>query len=163
LPIALELFRNRVAQYRTALPADAGAENRATAFFSNPRAWEQMTPQEQGEVVQLMLELASLAADHFVAGQRDPATPVLRGTGSSLSVISSYVKNSGGQAAGLALSRVSPGTNPTEVKRLATAVSDAVRAQPPFNQTKPPTDGAAAAALTPAAGARGATTTATAP
>ncbi|HLL90777.1 MAG TPA: hypothetical protein VK324_15860 [Tepidisphaeraceae bacterium] len=137
MPLLLQLFQNRVQQYKTGVPPDAGAENKASGFFATGQVWPQMQPAQQVQAVQGISDLVTLAAAQFAAGQRDATTPVLRGTGSALAVIGSYVKNPAAASAGQALTRVTAGTRPEQVKQLAADAVAALRAQDPFTNLKP--------------------------
>jgi hypothetical protein len=126
----IDLLGFRVQQFAAGLPPTPAADTEATTFLTYQRVWNQLSAKQKGQVVSLLCNYLSLAAQH--AANMDPAdrAPLIgafqRG-GSALVVIGTALQGKEGEIAttGAAVRKV---TAQTSADGLTTRVEAACKA-----------------------------------
>lgn len=90
VPVMQELLADRVDQLAVALVDIPGAENRASFFLTDPRVFEQLTPEQKVETVQLLSDQIALLAERATGvdeSRKQRIIPVIAQTARALHVI----------------------------------------------------------------------------
>ena len=130
IPEMIRVFRIRVGSYGVAVPTDPAVDNAAAEFLGFQPVWQQMTPAQRTEAVQVMADLLSFAGQHaaLMEGQdRQELIPVFKRTGAVLQVIGDTVQNMSLSNAAKEVQKVSTGMDATDITRRTTAVADALK------------------------------------
>lgn len=140
LPRVLELLKFRIEQYDHRTPSEPAAENRATLFLADRRVWSVASDAQHMQIVQLMTQLLSVAAQRASGGEeakREKLVPVMQQTASALWVIADYLKAPTLQAAATPLIKLGINTRPAQMMQDVAAVEQAVHGIAGYEKVQP--------------------------
>lgn len=143
-PEIIKVFQLRVAQSLKGLPPDAWAETQPINFLTRAQVWNELKPEQQKTVMELMSALATASAHHFdqVENQRDTLAQLIQRLGGAFQVIGSQLRSQQLEQAGKAMGNITANSQPNDVLAAAEAIGPAVKSVPQFKDVAMTTSGA---------------------
>lgn len=142
IPEMLNVLRLRVGQFQKGIPQQPAADVQATTFLTHARVWQQMTPAQQKDTVQLMAHLLDAAGQHLQplspnAVGRNELVELVRLVGAALQLVGDAIKDANVTDTAKALLSVSRGTDGDTIRQRTDAVFPAVKRNARFKDLKP--------------------------
>jgi hypothetical protein len=154
-----KLWQARLDLYVRGAPIDPTPERIPAQFVTTQRSWRALSPQQQLQSMQWMMNQLSLAGDRAGLAAADKEAfinGVYKNTAGAIVVVGQLENSEALQAAGRTANAVSPSAQPQAIEQATAGVLTAAKAVAKFANLQPPPE-----AQTPAPG--GPTTTTTRP
>jgi len=152
-PAIHKVLRARIAQYSEGIPNEPLADTKGTTFLTELNVWPAQTPAQRLETIQLISDLAAVAAQRSEGATNDQRQDIiwlLRRGGKAMQVVGDQSKNAQLSAAGAGLAKILTTATPDDILRAAKEVYPALKSMPGFSELKPPPSVGSAADKPPA-------------
>jgi len=152
-PAIHKVLRARIARYADGIPNEPLADTKGTTFLTELNVWPAQTPAQRLETIQLISDLAAVAAQRSEGATNDQRQDIiwlLRRGGKAMQVVGDQSKNAQLSAAGAGLAKILTTATPTDIMSAAKEVYPALKSMPGFSELKPPPSVGSAADKPPA-------------
>ena len=137
VPLVLELLQARLKLYVKGVPPSPRAEQWGTNFLTYPRVWPVLDPKQQGDSMQAMVDLISLAGQQAQAANAGDLFELTQTIQRAASGVATVLPPQSAQALNEA-AQLQPGkSTKDDVKRAVATVPQAVKAVPQYANLQP--------------------------